>query len=97
MSANQGDNSVSVLAIAKIVYNKSSDEDNIQTVKVRDAPVSIAINPKTHMVYVANYNDNSISVINGTGSKKKVIDTIQVGLHPSDIAINPAKNLLYVS
>ena len=44
------------------------------------SPVDIAVNKKTHMVYVANFDNNSISVIDGTKDKKKMIQTIQVGV-----------------
>ena len=96
--ANQDDKSVSVVNITNIVYkNNTSDDDNIQTVKVKGPPVSIAINQKTHMVYVANFYDNSISIIDGNKPKKNVTDMIQVGLHPSSLAVNQGENLLYVS
>ena len=94
--ANQADDSVSAIDIANVLKNNASYKENTQTIKVGEKPVDIAVNKKTHMVYVANFENNSISVIDGTKDKKKVIQTIQVGVHPSSIAINPENNILYV-
>jgi YVTN family beta-propeller protein len=65
------------------------------TITVGNNPQSIAINPATNIVYVANSNDSTVSVVNGANDK--VIDTITVGNNPQSIAINPATNIVYVA
>ena len=59
-------------------------------------PISIAVNPNTHMVYVANFLNNSVSVIDGT-KNNTVVQTVPVGNHPSGLDIDPEKNMLYVA
>ena len=63
-------------------------------IKVGNYPCAIAVNPGTHMAYVANYVDNTVSVINGRSGTIKA--TIPVGLHPQSIAIDPKRNRVYV-
>ncbi len=60
---------------------------------------SIAVNPVTNMVYVANKNSNSVTVINGaTGSTvATVATTIGVGTSPVALAVNPVTNMIYVA
>ena len=97
--ANEGDNSVSVLDIKKIVFENNTSYYNIQTIPLGKGkgPVDVAVNPYTDLVYVANFLDNSISVIGGKAEKKEVINTIFVGQHPSSIAINPDQDVLDVA
>ena len=44
---------------------------------------------------MANYNDNSVSVING--STNSVLTTIPVGNSPRGISVNPSTNMVYVA
>ena len=52
-------------------------------------PVSV------NRIYVANFNDNTVSVING--ATNAVIDTIPVGINPAGVAVNPLTNRIYVA
>ena len=63
-------------------------------IKVGNYPCAIAVNAETHMVYVANYADNTVSVIDG--SRGAVTATVAVGSHPQSIAIDPKRNRIYV-
>jgi YVTN family beta-propeller protein len=63
-------------------------------IRVGNYPCAIAVNPKTHMVYVANYVDNTVSVIDGSGGR--VTATIPVGRHPQSLAVDPKGNRVYV-
>ena len=51
-------------------------------------PVSV------NRIYVANFNDNTVSVING--ATNAVIDTIPVGINPAGVDVNPLTNRIYV-
>jgi YVTN family beta-propeller protein len=64
-------------------------------VPVADPHASLAVNPITGLVYVANRDSNTISVING--STTSTIDTITVGETPSAIAVDPRTNLVYLA
>jgi YVTN family beta-propeller protein len=56
---------------------------------------SIAVNPTTNMIYVANRVSDSVSVINGTTGK--VLSNNVVGKSPTAIAVNPTTNKVYVA
>lgn len=53
----------------------------------------MAIDPVTGNVYVANFNDSTVTVIHGT----EVLATIDVGAYPYGIGVNPANGWVYVS
>lgn len=56
---------------------------------------ALAINPVTNRVYVANFLENSVWVIDGTNNS--VVATIGVGSLPRSVAVNPATDRIYVS
>jgi YVTN family beta-propeller protein len=58
-------------------------------------PNFVSVNPSTNMIYVANYYDNTISVIDG--KTNRVTITIPVDPHPSAISVNLSTNIIYVS
>jgi YVTN family beta-propeller protein len=64
------------------------------TVRVGGNPFGIAVNTATNQVYVANSDDNNVTVINGDTN-----DTIYVatGLAPQAVAVNPVTNKIYVA
>jgi YVTN family beta-propeller protein len=62
---------------------------------VDSIPTSIAINPNTNMIYVANYGSNTTSIINGTTNS--VVSAIDVGDTPDSIAVNPNTNMIYLA
>jgi DNA-binding beta-propeller fold protein YncE len=61
------------------------------------SPSSIAINPETNLVYVANRNSNdspdNITVINSTSNE--VVGSISVGCPAVDVAVNPNTGTIY--
>lgn len=63
-------------------------------IKVGNYPCAIAVNLKTHIAYVTNYADNTVSVIDGVSGA--VRGTIPVGSHPQSIAVDPNRNRVYV-
>jgi YVTN family beta-propeller protein len=58
-------------------------------------PCSVAVNSNTNQVYVANYADDSITVIDGTTSK--AVATIPVGRRPQSVTVDLRFNLVYVA
>ena len=57
-------------------------------------PVSIAVNPLTNKVYVANAGEDTVTVIDGgTGTTS----TVPAGDYPAWVAINAEANRIYVS
>ena len=49
----------------------------------------------TNIVYVANYDDDTVSVIDG--KTNSVTSNIKVGTSPSAVSVNPSTNIVYVT
>ena len=58
-------------------------------------PTGLAVNEKTNLVYVANSDSDTVSVINGTTNK--VASKIQVGNVPTGIVVDENNNMVYVT
>lgn len=68
----------------------------VTTIPVGDAPSDIAVNPNTDLIYVANRNSSTVSVIDG--SLDTVIATIALTPTFSStmlVAVNPSTNRIY--
>jgi YVTN family beta-propeller protein len=58
-------------------------------------PCAIAVNSKADLLYVANYGDNTVTVVDAdTGNARA---TVRVGDHPKGIAFDPDRKLVYVA
>ena len=57
-------------------------------------PVAVAVNPVSNKIYVANYGDGTVSVIDGT---KNTATSVAVGGAPSSLAVAAATNKIYVT
>ena len=67
----------------------------ITTMGVGRNPAGVAVNDGDDTVYITNYNDSTVSVINGrTGT---VDDTITVGGSPWAVAVNEGDDTVYVT
>jgi YVTN family beta-propeller protein len=66
----------------------------VATVATGNTPVAICIDTVTDRIYVANYMDNSVTVINGTTNATA---TIGIGAEPLGIAVNPATHIVYAA
>jgi YVTN family beta-propeller protein len=72
-----------------------SDSSGLTTVSAGEIPCAIAVNSQANLLYVANYGDNSVSVIDEATGRKTA--TIPVGRHPKAIAFDANRNLVYVA
>jgi YVTN family beta-propeller protein len=61
---------------------------------VLNGPLSVAVDNKTNVVYVANSASNTVSVIAPTG---RILANISVAHFPISLAFDPATNLVYVA
>ncbi|MGA9941631.1 MAG: YncE family protein [Nitrososphaeraceae archaeon] len=77
------------------ITNQSSSKQ-IAHIPVGNAPETIGVNPHTNMMYVANYLDNTVSVIDGENNTK-IGDDIPVGSSPEAIGVNEDTNTIYVA
>jgi YVTN family beta-propeller protein len=67
----------------------------VKNIPVGTAPMRLAVNPTTNIIYVANNHDNIVSVIDG--KTNSVVKNIPVGYYPYGIAVNPDTNRIYVT
>lgn len=75
----------------------------IQSVPTGNHPNDMCMSPDGHYLYVANANDNSVSIINLV--EGKVIETLNAALYPGSItgsgtnsvALDPDQNTLYIA
>lgn len=65
------------------------------SVKVGESPWAISINPSTNKIYVTNFGNDSVSVIDG--KTDTVIRNITVGENPDGVSIDYTKNIIYVA
>ena len=86
---NADDNTVSVI--------DGNTYKVLKSIRVGNSPADIAINEATNMIYVANQDDDAVSVINRSKDHGTVIAAIASGSQPHGDAFNPHTNKLYVS
>jgi len=67
----------------------------VRRVKVGEIPCAIAVDQTANRVYVANYESNSVSVLDGRGDT--LLATIPVSKHPHAIAADPIAKKVYVA
>jgi YVTN family beta-propeller protein len=101
---NLGDNTVSMINEATCnAHIRSGCSQTPPTVAVGNTPTLLAVDQATDTVYVANYSDNTVSVINGatcnattTSGCAQTPPTVNAGAGPSGVAFDPATHTVYV-
>ena len=86
------------LAAAGIAAPPASAADTYgvtATIPVGNSPQGVAVAPSTHIAYVANATDNTVSVIDE--ATNTVTATIPVGSDPDGVAVDPAAGIVYVT
>ena len=63
------------------------------TVSVGKGPLAVAVNPVTNKIYVANFDGDTVTVIDGATNSTA---TVSVGDHPQAVAVNPETDKIYV-
>ena len=64
------------------------------TVPAGSQPRAVALNPVTNKIYVANYGDGTVTVIDGATNTTQ---TVTVGSSPYALAVNAVTNKIYVA
>src|SRR3989442_13650111 len=59
------------------------------TVGAGNGPYSVAVNPVTNKIYVANFFSANVTVIDGPTNSTTTVST---GINPHSIAVNPVTN-----
>ena len=70
-------------------------QSTTSTITVGSAPDSVAINPITNQIFVANGANKTVSVINGADDS--VAATVTMGNNPFAVAVDPTTNQAYVA
>ena len=65
------------------------------TIPAGAIPCAIAVNASGDRLYVANYGDNTVTVIDAGAGRK--LATVPVGSHPKAIAFDSSRSLVYVA
>lgn len=65
------------------------------TIPVGKHPQGVAVDPTTHTAYVANYGDNTLSVVDT--ANRTVTGAIPVGQHPQGVAVDPTTHTVCVT
>lgn len=90
------DNAVAVISTAtNTLIDTDPEADGVQHIPVGDRPRGIAISPDGNEAYVANADDNTVSVIDT--ATKTVVATIAVGDEPQGVAFAPDGATAYVT
>ena len=90
------DDAVAVLSTStNTLIDTDPEADGVQHIPVGGRPRGIAISPDGNEAYVANADDNTVSVIDT--ATKKVVETIPVGREPQGVAFAPDGATAYVT
>jgi len=65
------------------------------TISAGEIPCAIAVNAAGDRLYVANYGDDTVTVIDASADRKMAV--VPVGRHPKAIAFDPIRSLVYVA
>src|ERR1017187_4509501 len=66
----------------------------VATVSAGNSPFGVAVNSITNKTYVANQDDNTVTVIDGATNNTT---TVPVGVYPYAVAVDSATNKIYVA
>ena len=78
---------------ALLVLNEKTGAET--TIPVGAIPCAVAVDPHTGLVYVLNYADDNMTVVQS--SPGKALATIPVGSRPEAIAVDPERDRIYVA
>ena len=96
MSVNQLNGTLYVAKIGNAeVRTYASDGRPSATIPVGAIPCSIAIDAMRNRVFVANYGDSTVTLIDSVANKP--MNTIAVGQRPEAVAVDPTRGLAFVA
>ena len=94
IKANPASNRLYVSGAGLKVFDNTT-YDLLATLNYSGLPSNIEINQTTHRLYVSDYFDNSLSVINTTDNS--LVTKISIPSGPNSVTINPHLNRVYVA
>ena len=87
-------NAACIAAAVLCVVVPSWAESVIGTVPTGPSPRAVAVDTVTNKIYVANYQNNTVTVIDGATDDSA---TVAVGQNPCAVAVNPVTDKIYVA
>ncbi len=69
----------------------------LKNIKLPFTPSAIAVNPNTDKIYLANYNDWSLTVMDGSADNITKGNVIGLKIPPQSLVIDPVANRTYVT
>jgi len=87
--------SQSLIELVPCALNSSQTETLVTRIDVGEQPLHLAINPTAKKIYVTNFVDDTVSVIDS--ETNTVLKTISVGAGPNGISLSSKKNKIYVA
>ena len=81
-------------AVLLLPAGNSSAQTVSATLPAGTAPQSVAVNPVSNQIYVANGGSNTVTVIDGATN---ATTTVAAGTVPRSVAVNPVTNQIYVA
>lgn len=84
---------LAVIAAGFVVFRQLSTSTH--ALHIAQYPVSVAVDPGTHAVYVTHSSDGTVSVIDGR--TRKLTATVPIGENPRGVAVDPESHTVYVT
>ena len=79
--------------LGHVVVIDGSTNTRVDSIFTGNSPGAVAVNPVTNRVYVANYGDRNVAVVDGA---TRTTNTINAGSNPNAVAVNQVTNKVYV-
>jgi YVTN family beta-propeller protein len=79
----------------KAVVSTVNRDSQVVEIAADAIPCAVAVDEETNRIYVANYEANTVTVIDGAAALP--IATIAVGLRPQALAVDSARGRIYVA
>ena len=76
-------------------HSTSKTETLVSRIDVGQGPIGVVVNPVTNKIYVTNFIDDTVSVLDSIANTP--LTTISVGKAPNSIALNSKTNKIYLS
>ena len=84
-----------LIELVPCAFNSSKAETLVTRIEVGQQPLQLDINSITKKIYVTNFVDDTVSVIDS--ETNAVLKTISVGRAPNGISLNSKNNKIYVA
>ena len=85
-----------VFALLISFFSTASADWVTATLPIGTGPHIMAVNPATNKIYMTNFNDNSVTVINGVDNSTTNVTLGTTRTAPTAVGVNPVTDKIYV-